>query len=36
MTSDFDLHKKYGDHDLFASNFFVDNGLLLLEDIHKV
>ncbi len=35
MTSDFDLHRKYWGHDLFTSLLF-DNGLLLLEDIHKV
>jgi hypothetical protein len=35
MTSNFDLHKRYGGHGVFGSNFF-DNGLLLSEDIHKV
>jgi hypothetical protein len=33
MTSDFDLHKKYGGYDLFTSDLF---GLLLLKFIHKV
>jgi len=35
MTSDFELQKKFGAQDLIASNFF-DNGLLLIEEIHKV
>jgi hypothetical protein len=35
MTSGFDLHKKYRGHDLLAADVF-DNGLLLIEYIHKI